>query len=143
VQLNINQNKHMKNKIKTHAGSNATPGSKGTSPKDLVPKSADKSVNDASHSNGGETLTTATGIKIVCFACYVEKSIHNTSELLQTVRKLLLTNGKQEDIKDGIDLAGIALDGLLEEFRTKHHGEGLPEGNIPIQWIPYVVTPKK
>jgi hypothetical protein len=141
--MDKNQIKQMKNKTNTHAGSNATPGSKGTSPKDLVPKSADKSVTGASHHNSGKPLTTATGIKIVCFACYVENSIQSTLEVLQTVRELLSTNGKQKDIVEGLDLAEFALDGLLEEIRSKHHGEGLPKGNIPVREIPYVVTPKK
>ena len=133
----------MKKNTKTPRACNASPETNKTSDKANVPEVACNSATDAAHRNHRKIVKAEDGIGLACFACFVEGTVEQSLKVLQIVRVMISNNAKPAEIKEGIEIAEFALGGLLEEFAAKHHGEGLPKGNIPVRGIPYVVTPPK
>jgi hypothetical protein len=80
-------------------------------------------------------------VSIVCFACYVGHSVSNTIGVLSVVKNLIANNNSAVGAEEGVDIALDCLNDLLEEMQRRHHGEGLPSGNIPVRGIPYIVEP--
>jgi hypothetical protein len=135
--ININRanNKiQMKNDINTNKASGAKLESKGTLPQHSIPELAEKSTTHASHLNDGKAIASKDGISLDCFACYLEKSIQGTMDVLEAVRKMVSRNGKKANIEEGFDLAQFTLDALLEQLAAKPHGEGLPGGPDSRSW---------
>jgi hypothetical protein len=97
----------------------------------------------ASNVTHRETLPSSEELRVICFACYVDHAIQNTINLLKTVSELQATNGKEKDIEDGVIIAELTLEELLDELRLKHHGEGLPQGGVPVRPIPFPVPPEE
>ena len=79
----------------------------------------------------------------MCFACYVDQALQNTIDLLKNVGELVATKGSQSHIEDGVILAEVTLEELLQELRSKHHGEGLPKGGVPVRPVPFPIPPEE
>jgi hypothetical protein len=114
----------------------------GTEAKHSESTPTNTSVPIGSNVTHRETLSKGDGIRIVCFACYLEHAIQGVIQVLQIAGELLKTNGPKADIDEGITSAEQALEELLEELRLKHHGEGLPKGSVPVRPLPVVAPPQ-
>jgi hypothetical protein len=123
------------NKTPKQMVSEAIAAMHGTSPNDTISHCTGLSTEAAR-----KILTTSDGIKAACFACYVESTLQNTIEVLQAAGGMLLSNGDQKTVMDGIVTAEQALTGIVEELKTRHHGEGFPKNKVPVRGVPYVVT---
>jgi hypothetical protein len=124
--------------------SNATKKKVETLPNCPIAKSPSKSEIFEPSSADKNGLTDEKDFKIVCFACYTQQAIEKTVKVLQAVGELTTSrDSREKKIVDGIVVAEHTLEEFLEELRARHHGEGLPAGNIPVRPLPYVVTPEK
>ena len=136
-QINDNINTNMKNNAKI-IKANTTPGFNKTPPKDLLAKFA----ADAPHHNSGKESTDDTEGHIVCFGCYLGRTIQNTLEVIQNVKTLVSQKAEPETIDEGFDLVTSTLEKLLDQFDARQHGEDedLPDGMIAVVGVPYVVN---
>lgn len=130
----------MINNINTNNGNNTVTNSKETSSQNTIPEPTIQSPNHVSHSTIGKTITSEDGIILVCFACYIEKSVQGSLDVLETVREMISMKAEKVEIEEGLDLVEFALEGLLEQLAAKPHGEGLSKQLIPVRGIPYVVN---
>lgn len=120
-----------------------SPESNESEHQNIIPEQVGNSSTHALHRGDGKAITNKDGIGLVCFACYLEKSIQGTIDVLEIVREMISMNGDKANIEEGFDLVEFALDGLQEQLAAKPHGKGLPGDLVPVRGIPYVVTPKK
>lgn len=129
----------MKDKANTDAESNTTPEPKVPLPDKSIPEPTGTSTTHLSHCIDGKSITSLDEISLTCFACYLEHSVKGAVDVLDSVIELVETNGDKASIKEGVELAFIALYELLQQINARPHGKGLPKGTVPVRQIPFVV----
>ena len=133
----------MNNKSKPKARHNARPTSERTSTKVDTSHAHNPARTQVAGNTNRKQRKSTNVVQLICTACYVEKTIENTSQLLKSAMALLKENEKRRAIHEALTIAEVTLDELLEQLSSKPHGEGLSKKLVPVRPIPVPVFLKQ